>query len=46
MQIGNGVGPIALGALADVLGLVSTFYSASLLMFLGLVIFLWLIKKS
>jgi MFS family permease len=45
MQIGNGVGPIALGGLADVLGLVSVFYSASLLMFLGLVIFLWLIRR-
>jgi len=45
MQIGNGVGPIALGGLANVFGLVSTFYSASLLTFLGLVFFLWFIRK-
>jgi DHA1 family multidrug resistance protein-like MFS transporter len=45
MQIGNGVGPIALGGLADIFGLASTFYSASVLTLLGLLVFLWFIRK-
>jgi MFS transporter, DHA1 family, multidrug resistance protein len=44
MQIGNGVGPIMLGAVAGFLGLDYAFYSASVFMFLGLLIFIWLVK--
>ncbi len=45
MQIGNGVGPIALGGLADIFGLASTFYSASVLTLIGLIVFLWFIRE-
>jgi MFS family permease len=46
MQIGNGVGPIALGGLANALGLKSVFYSASVFMFLGLIVFLSLVRGN
>ena len=45
MHIGNGVGPIALGGLADIFGLTSIFYSASVLTLLGLLVFLWFVRK-
>jgi DHA1 family multidrug resistance protein-like MFS transporter len=46
MQVGNGVGPIALGGLANALGLESAFYAAAGLMFLGMVVFLGLVRSK
>jgi MFS transporter, DHA1 family, multidrug resistance protein len=45
MQIGNGVGPVMLGSVANFLGLESTFYAAAAFMLLGTLIFIWLVKK-
>jgi DHA1 family multidrug resistance protein-like MFS transporter len=45
MQVGNGIGPIMLGGVANLLGLASTFYAAAIFMLLGAVFFLWLVRK-
>jgi predicted MFS family arabinose efflux permease len=39
MQLGNGVGPVVLGSIADWLGLESAFYAAALCMAAGVVFF-------
>jgi DHA1 family multidrug resistance protein-like MFS transporter len=44
MQVGNSVGPIGLGALADVLGLSSAFYATALASLLGMGVFLFLVR--
>jgi DHA1 family multidrug resistance protein-like MFS transporter len=44
-QVGNGVGPVVLGTVADFLGLSSAFYGAAAFMLLGTLIFLWLVVR-
>jgi DHA1 family multidrug resistance protein-like MFS transporter len=46
MQLGNGVGPVALGSLADWLGLESAFYAASIFMAAGVALFAWMVRDS
>ena len=46
MQIGHGVGPIALGGLADWLGIESVFYAAAVCMAVGIVFFPWFVRSS
>lgn len=46
MHIGTGVGPVALGGIADRLGLNSVFYSASICMAIGLIIFAWTVRSN
>ena len=41
MQIGNGVGPILLGGVVDFMGIESAFYSAAVILLLGIAIFIW-----
>jgi DHA1 family multidrug resistance protein-like MFS transporter len=41
MQIGNGVGPILLGGIADFMGVGSSFYAAAIILLLGVVAFIW-----
>ena len=41
MQVGNGIGPIVLGSLADGLGLESVFYVAGIFMAAGVLLFAW-----
>jgi predicted MFS family arabinose efflux permease len=43
MQLGNGVGPVALGSLADWFGLDYTFYAAAVFMTVGVALFAWLV---
>lgn len=45
MQVGNAVGPVMLGAVAGFLGLASAFYASAIFMLLGVLIFLWLVRK-
>jgi MFS transporter, DHA1 family, multidrug resistance protein len=44
MYIGNSLGPVALGGIADKLGLEYAFYSASLCMAVGVALFAWKVK--
>ncbi len=44
MHVGTGLGPVALGAIADRLGLESVFYTASLCMAIGLIVFALLLR--
>jgi DHA1 family multidrug resistance protein-like MFS transporter len=46
MQVGNGVGPIALGFVADCVSLDWAFYSAAIALFISSFIFLFTIKDS
>ena len=46
MQIGNGIGPILLGRIADGLGLASAFYTAALCMAAGVALFAWMVRGS
>jgi predicted MFS family arabinose efflux permease len=46
MQIGNGVGPIILGSLADGFGLDSVFYAAGIFMALGVLFFSWRVHNT
>jgi MFS transporter, DHA1 family, multidrug resistance protein len=46
MHVGNGVGPVALGGVADWLGLDSAFYAAAAFMAAGVALFAWLIRGS
>jgi DHA1 family multidrug resistance protein-like MFS transporter len=41
MQIGNGVGPIVLGGIADFMGIESSFYAAAIILLLGIAAFIW-----
>ncbi len=45
MQMGNGVGPIALGGISDWLGLNSVFYTASVCTAIGLALFVWMVRS-
>ena len=45
MQIGNGIGPIALGRIADDLGLESVFYTAALCTVLGVALFAFMVRN-
>jgi len=45
MQIGNGIGPVLLGEIADIFGLVSVFYSAAGFLLLGVLIFILMVRK-
>ena len=45
LQVGNGVGPVMLGGVANILGLESVFYASAVFMLLGVLFFLWLVKK-
>jgi predicted MFS family arabinose efflux permease len=44
MQMGNGVGPVALGTLADWFGLESAFYAAAIFMAAGVALFAWMVR--
>jgi DHA1 family multidrug resistance protein-like MFS transporter len=46
MQVGNGIGPVALGGIADWLGLKSTFYSAAICMAAGILLFAWMVRDA
>jgi len=46
MHIGNGVGPVALGSVADWFGLESAFYAAAVCMAAGLVLFATMVRGS
>jgi MFS transporter, DHA1 family, multidrug resistance protein len=46
MQMGNGVGPIALGGISDWLGLNSVFYTASVCTAIGLALFVWMVRST
>jgi predicted MFS family arabinose efflux permease len=46
MQIGNGIGPIVLGSIADGFGLESAFYAAAICMAAGVALFAWMVKSS
>ena len=45
MQIGNGIGPIVLGSIADGFGLESAFYAAAICMAAGVALFAWMVRK-
>ena len=45
MQIGNGIGPVALGDVFDRLGLNAVFFSAAAAMFLGIVVCDWILRR-
>jgi DHA1 family multidrug resistance protein-like MFS transporter len=44
MQVGNGIGPVALGGIADYLGLDSAFYSAAICTAAGIALFAWMVQ--
>ena len=46
MQIGNGIGPIILGGLADWFGLEYVFYAAAVFMSAGVLLFAWRVRNS
>jgi MFS transporter, DHA1 family, multidrug resistance protein len=46
MQIGNGIGPIVLGSIADGFGLESAFYAAAICMAAGVALFAWMVRGS
>jgi MFS family permease len=46
MHIGTGVGPVALGGIADWLGLNSVFYSASICMAVGIIFFASTVRSN
>lgn len=46
MQIGNGIGPVALGGVSDRLGLNSVFYSAAVVMISGIVLCDRILRRS
>jgi DHA1 family multidrug resistance protein-like MFS transporter len=46
MQVGNGIGPVALGAIADRLGLNSVFYTAAICTAAGVVLFAWTVRGT
>jgi dipeptide/tripeptide permease len=46
LHIGTGLGPIALGAIADRLGLASAFYATSASMVAGLLLFAFLVRRT
>jgi MFS transporter, DHA1 family, multidrug resistance protein len=46
MQIGNGIGPIVLGSIADGFGLESAFYAAAICMAAGVGLFAWMVRSS
>lgn len=45
MQIGNGIGPIVLGSIADGFGLESAFYAAAICMAAGVALFAWMVRS-
>jgi len=45
MQIGTGIGPVALGGIADWLGLESAFYGAAICMAAGIALFSWMVRS-
>jgi dipeptide/tripeptide permease len=46
LHLGTGLGPIALGAIADQLGLESAFYAISASMVAGLILFALLVRRT
>ncbi|MBN2243774.1 MAG: MFS transporter [Acidobacteria bacterium] len=46
MQIGNGIGPVALGGVSDRLGLNAVFYSAAVVMTSGIFLCDWILRRS
>jgi DHA1 family multidrug resistance protein-like MFS transporter len=44
MHVGNGVGPVMLGSIADGFGLESVFYSAAIFMAAGVLLFAWMVR--
>lgn len=46
MQVGNGIGPVVLGSIADWLGLESAFYTAAICMGAGIVLFAGIVRGS
>jgi predicted MFS family arabinose efflux permease len=45
MHLGNGIGPIGLGSVADWLGLEWAFYAAAVCMAAGVVLFAWMSRS-
>jgi DHA1 family multidrug resistance protein-like MFS transporter len=45
MQIGNGVGPIMLGGIVEFMGIESAFYSAAIILMIGIAAFIWFTRK-
>lgn len=45
MQIGNGVGPILLGGVVDVLGIKSAFLAGAGILMIGIFVFIWFTRK-
>jgi len=46
MHVGNGVGPVMLGSIADWLGLESAFYAAAVCMTVGVILFASMVRNS
>jgi len=46
MNVGNGIGPVALGSIADWLGLDAAFHAAAVCMVIGLVIFALMVRGN
>jgi MFS family permease len=46
MYIGNSIGPVALGAVADRFGLEATFFTAAACMAVGVAVFAWNVRSS
>ena len=46
MHLGNGIGPVVLGTIADWLALESAFYTAAIFMACGVVLFACLVRGS
>lgn len=44
MNVGNGIGPVVLGVIADWFGLESAFHAAAICMALGMVAFAFMVK--
>jgi DHA1 family multidrug resistance protein-like MFS transporter len=46
MNIGNGLGPVAMGSIADWFGLESAFHTAAICMAIGVALFAWMVRSS
>ena len=46
MNVGNGIGPVVLGSVADWFGLDSAFQAAAVCMGIGLVVFAFMIRSD
>jgi predicted MFS family arabinose efflux permease len=46
MYLGNSIGPVGLGGIADRLGLEATFYTAAICMAAGVAVFAWMTRNK